>query len=271
MPRTGNDSLDVQELYESLMWVLPAINPNLGQVEPPARYKRDGLIAWADGVNWNPNSQGKGYYRYDLATTAWVKLLEPDDTFTTLVDADKVDTFHASQTPTASYLLAAAPDGTMPIKPIWDKLITGAAVTSVTTDGEVTLDGNAHGGYFFEFVIYNSTGSTINPRLYYNNDTTNTNYEYGEETSAWANDAIFGYSAGLPTNSEVVVTGAIVISPSGYIATKWFWSALRTLLHNIQGTQHKKASVANLTRIDIVSSVAIGIGINSQFRLWRRK
>ncbi|MDI6741616.1 MAG: hypothetical protein QMD11_02660, partial [Smithella sp.] len=29
---------------------------------------------------------------------------------------------------------------------VWDKLVD-AAVTSVTTNGEVTLDGNAHGGY----------------------------------------------------------------------------------------------------------------------------
>lgn len=88
MPRTGNDSLDIREIYESLQWILPAINPNIGQIEPPARYKRTGLIAYADGSTWNPNSQGAGYYRYDGA--AWVKLLEPDDTFTTSIDANKL-------------------------------------------------------------------------------------------------------------------------------------------------------------------------------------
>lgn len=34
---------------------------------------RNGMIAFADGTNWNPGS-GRGMYRFDGNTTAWVLL-----------------------------------------------------------------------------------------------------------------------------------------------------------------------------------------------------
>ena len=73
MPRTGNVELDVQELYESLMWILPAINPDLGKIEPPDRYKRTGLVAWADGSTWDP---GAGAGNYIWTGAAWSKLAD---------------------------------------------------------------------------------------------------------------------------------------------------------------------------------------------------
>lgn len=157
---------------------------------------------------------------------------------------------------------------------VWDKLI-GAAVTSVTTDGEVTLDGNAHGGYWFEFVIINDNAGTARYRLYYNNDTTNANYNFHTIYSTGAN--VFGTfgneayfeTSGVGTGNLFIFAGSISIDPAGY-------AMAQSINHNHSATVmetyvHKKiASVANLTRIDIVASVASGIGINSRFRLWRR-
>jgi hypothetical protein len=55
--------------YSALVFISPMINPELGKAEPPDEYKRNGMLAYADGTNWNPGS-GKGFYRYD--TDAWV-------------------------------------------------------------------------------------------------------------------------------------------------------------------------------------------------------
>lgn len=139
MPRTGSDTRDLAELYESLMWILPAINPGIGTIEPPARYKRTGLIAYADGVNWNPNSQGAGNYRYDGA--AWVKHLEPDDTFTTSINADKTDGFDATATPTANRIVVSL-GGSQYIDKGWLPRPYESTQQTITSAGALTL---AHG------------------------------------------------------------------------------------------------------------------------------
>ena len=158
---------------------------------------------------------------------------------------------------------------------VWDKLITGAAVSSVTTDGEVSLDGNSHGGYEFEFSIINSSAGTARYRAYYNNDIVNTNYNIhsiystgGTAVSTFGNEAYFETS-GVGLGVLIVFVGSITIDPSGYVASQ-------SINHHhgstvIETYVHKKiAVVANLTRIDIIGSVDSSIGINSRFRLWRR-
>ncbi len=53
-------------------WVDPYA-PNFGKIEPPARYKVNGVLVFADGTNWNPGS-GAGYYRWNAGGAAWVKI-----------------------------------------------------------------------------------------------------------------------------------------------------------------------------------------------------
>jgi len=57
----------------------------------------------------------------------------------------------------------------------WDYTITNSPVTSVTV---TALDGNAHGGYEFEFIIKNPTAGRVGYSLFYNNDQTQTDYNY---------------------------------------------------------------------------------------------
>ena len=47
-----------------LKWIDPT-NPQFGKMEPP---RTRGLLAYADGANWNPGN-GEGYYRWTGA--AW--------------------------------------------------------------------------------------------------------------------------------------------------------------------------------------------------------
>jgi hypothetical protein len=51
-------------------WIDP-YNPDFGKAEPSAKYKKVGLLAYANGTDWNPGS-GAGHYRYD--GNAWVYL-----------------------------------------------------------------------------------------------------------------------------------------------------------------------------------------------------
>ena len=64
----------VNDLVNSLSWILPTINPDAGKYEPPSEYRRNGFIAFANGTDWDPLGTGAGLYRYDTSTSAWVKV-----------------------------------------------------------------------------------------------------------------------------------------------------------------------------------------------------
>ena len=64
--------MDVNVLLEALKWIMPTVWDECGKKEPPARYKKAGFCAYADGTNWNPNTGGKGIYMWD--GTTWVTL-----------------------------------------------------------------------------------------------------------------------------------------------------------------------------------------------------
>lgn len=98
---TQNVDLAIQfQKLGDLVWLLPSANPNIGKIEPLAEFKRDGLLAYADGTNWNPG-KGKGYYRYDLATTSWVlasNIAGLTATRVVFVDANGIPTTDADMT-----------------------------------------------------------------------------------------------------------------------------------------------------------------------------
>lgn len=53
-----------------LRWISPLVNNMLGQIVPQAEYLRDGHLAYADGVNWNPTSpQYANVYGGNVMTT----------------------------------------------------------------------------------------------------------------------------------------------------------------------------------------------------------
>jgi len=59
-------------LFEALLWTSPLLNENLGETEPPEEYQIAGMLAYADGSNWDPGS-GEGYYYFNSGGT-WTKL-----------------------------------------------------------------------------------------------------------------------------------------------------------------------------------------------------
>jgi hypothetical protein len=58
--------IQVPGLIEMLRWIDPLHDPKCGQKEPPTVYRKQGLLAFADGVNWDPG-YGIGHYWWDGA------------------------------------------------------------------------------------------------------------------------------------------------------------------------------------------------------------
>jgi len=63
----------LNRVAETALWISPVLNDKIGQMPPPDNLKRDGLLAYADGTNWNPGD-GKGYYRWDSGLNAFKKI-----------------------------------------------------------------------------------------------------------------------------------------------------------------------------------------------------
>jgi hypothetical protein len=58
----------LQDYYKRVLQYTDPTNPQFGKVEPPHTI---GLLAWADGINWNPGGGGsEGYYRWAIG--GWV-------------------------------------------------------------------------------------------------------------------------------------------------------------------------------------------------------
>lgn len=158
---------------------------------------------------------------------------------------------------------------------VWDYTVTRAAVQTVTTNGVVTLDGVAHGGYDFEFEIYNPTAGIRWCALFANNDTTHTNYwvrgVYGgvvvpaSMNINYADITLFGIAAG----GSATISGTMLVTP-----TKEFLMNHQTYrsdgYHLSATLWHGALSGDNLTRVDIVADAAGGIGVGSRFRLKKR-
>lgn|SRR3990167_4391263 len=60
----------INTLALSMRWISPLLNDVLGQVVPPAEFLRDGHVAYADGINWNPTSPQYTNVAGGTATTA---------------------------------------------------------------------------------------------------------------------------------------------------------------------------------------------------------
>lgn len=176
--------------------------------------------------------------------------------------------------PDNSTQTSAAPGNAL----VWDYTVTGTPVSSVASP---PLDGNVDGGYELEFYIVNNSGGRSYYNLYYNNDQVKANYT-GDEIY-WTGGVIIGTVQAsdaylmhywLSDTDRVFGHGFVQISPEGYVSTQIqayrFGGYLEIVGHR------KKTSIANLTRLDIAAigtngGVVNGIGVNSRFRLWKKK
>lgn len=146
-----------------------------------------------------------------------------------------------------------------------------SAVTSISfTD----LDINSHGDYVLIAKIINPMGSMAGISLYYNSDTNPTNYNtqtfvgHGVSSNVvnMNNANIFNVTANAWAVAEINIYKAD--STACAVCDLIRYDADGTATGNIGN--RKIGSVSNVTRIDIIASVANSIGAGSKFRLYRR-
>ncbi len=128
-----------------------------------------------------------------------------------------------------------------------------------------------NGSYDFEFIIFNPSGSTGGYKMYYNNDSTDTNYYSAKTGSAGANTPYLyngDAGTGMGTGSEVRITGTCIISPAGYVTS--YMNYVETA--NVGGAYWHRYTIklTHFNQLDVVATVENGIGVNSRFRLWSR-
>jgi len=70
---SSTEKTHLNNMYMALYYISPLLNKNLGKAEPPAELKKDGFMAYANGVDWDPAGDGtRGLFWWDTATAAWV-------------------------------------------------------------------------------------------------------------------------------------------------------------------------------------------------------
>jgi hypothetical protein len=150
--------------------------------------------------------------------------------------------------------------------------VTGSAATTMTVSG---LDLDADVSYIVHVEVKNATGSGGNVAMFYNSDTTATNYDNqvllvlgGTTFAVRNNDAnIMGFDGSTSSSAEIAVTRQI----GGKVA------ALVTGCHNdgtsitIRDEAHQwRTTGANVTGITISASVANSLAVGSNIQVWKR-
>ena len=249
----------VNELMRAIRSVDPTIDQaGAGGASPEAGYNIPGKIAYADGASWNPGS-GEGIY-FQKQAGGWEVCLK-DSEVTVTSTGDKI--------PRANGLGVLA-DGWIPSDRmlVYESGYLGAAQTTLTA---LSLDCVTHGGYFFALELV-AVGAAIF-RLFFNNDTTYVNYTQ----RGW----YYGVASGNLSLGDCQIRnagGAGIFTVFGTIThiPSVFEAAMFQVLGNDgyslnQNIYHHTSPAANITRIDVVSSVSNYIGANSRLRLWRKQ
>lgn len=146
--------------------------------------------------------------------------------------------------------------------------VSGAAATTLTLSG---LNLSTDEEYEIEIILDNGSGSTASISMYYNSDTTATNYDRNISTDG---------GAGTNTNDGVIASLATGVTMTYRAYSRLdFDGRARTILHgsfgNTTGTggvtgQHLWRTVSNVTSITLSSSVASALSIGSKIVVWKR-
>lgn len=154
----------------------------------------------------------------------------------------------------------------------WDQTLSSAQQTITSP----TLSGNADGGYEFEWWIFNNTASNVHFYMYVNGDA------YAQDSGYEA--YVTGIFGSLVATGEIFymapayslgIRGSMQISPNGQLFASFSYSYTvnssgAVVLMSTACQWMRKATVADITSITIYADVALGIGVNSRFRAWRR-
>jgi len=167
--------------------------------------------------------------------------------------------------------------GTLYLSPdnvVFEYEVTGSAVTTITTNGVVTLDINTDGAYEIVLELVSATATASYLYMYVNNDTTNGNYTSRYTTFAsttLATNSVslpyFGYTYetgkyGLTTANLSLVNQHAVCNATGF-SDNSSYSRLTYI--------YKSTTDTNITRLDFTCATASGIGVGSKVRILKKE
>lgn len=189
-----------------------------------------------------------------------INFLSVDYRFTAIYDATNEWFECLEEYATKAYVLANSGYSL-----IAEHVVSGSAVTSIDIAG---LDINAHNGYRIEIEIAGGVSTALS--MYINGDTTPTNY-YQETLQAT------GATVGSSNNNNAVITSGAYAFIKGAMALiggimRYTGTAIvgtTTGMYVYNKSLGKTASVANITQITLIASVASAIGIGSKVRIYR--
>ena len=140
--------------------------------------------------------------------------------------------------------------------------VAGSAATSLTMTGlNLATDGN----YLLEYAIDNATGSAANVSLYYNSDTTATNY-YRAFATTTTND---GFFCALDANETSTGNARISNDRDGKPRAIISSSRKNPAAVNFFSLTHAWNVASNVTSITLSSSVAASLAVGSTFKIWK--
>jgi hypothetical protein len=151
--------------------------------------------------------------------------------------------------------------------------VSGSAATSLSMSGlNLALDKC----YYIQWALKNNTGSsTPSLSLYYNSDTTATNYatQYAYAVNSTVNSPSFVNSAVLDafTSGTSSSTGDVLIfnDPDGRPRSQFRFSRGSATSPQVIGGTHGWNSTANITGITVVASVANALAVGSYFKVFK--
>ena len=153
-----------------------------------------------------------------------------------------------------------------------ESTVAGSAATSISISG---LDLAADEKYVIHFTADNATASAASISLYFNADTTATNYDRQAVTIASnlvtasrANDALIGTLNANAVNVNYTIT-PLALNLEGRPRSTWDRHGDNTTALAAQLFWHMRRTVANVTQIQVTSSVANSLAIGSKLTIWK--
>lgn len=148
--------------------------------------------------------------------------------------------------------------------------VAGSAVTSIDFTG---LDINTDKSYRLEINFINAGAGSGGAELYYNNDTTSTNYNSQQEiingtsiTGVRINTGRIIYA----NSGEASSFTAFISAPGGYATCKSYGHYVLATINGLRYTQNKKdVTVTNITQLTLTADLSLNIGVGSKIGIYR--
>jgi len=148
-----------------------------------------------------------------------------------------------------------------------------AAEGDQTTLTYTGLDLDAAKAYLMLLMFTNPTTSTAEYSLFYNNDTVAANYYnqalWASGTTIYASRANNAHISGAVAGQQANVTLWIFRDPAGYVRAIPFENLREPASIVLRIRSHIWVTTANVTRIDIMATVAGAIGVGSKVLIFR--